>query len=86
MQVDNSTNAISENLYSTIKSNPDNREASLTNFPTNSCLFHRGLKRQWIDGLLDGKSEEKKAGLDDKEFKNITNVLDDASVKKISEK
>ena len=73
---------LSENLYSTIK----RRKESLTNFATNFWLSHLGLKRQWIDSLLDGKREEKKAGLDDKEFKKITKVLDDASVKKISEK
>ena len=91
--VNNSTNANSENLYSTLKRNPCHLKTPLVTFIDNSWAFICGLRHQWTDELFEGqkneqKNEKTKKGkpVNKKAFDNLTSSLHGKSSHKCKKK
>ena len=55
--IQNSTNAYSENLYTALKRDPNQLKVPVVAFISQMWNFLSGLRRQWVDGLMDGKVE-----------------------------
>ena len=77
--VDNMTNAYAENAFGDMKKDPHERKLSLKKFLETSWVQRCGLRRQWFDGLLQGKKEEEQLleELKKGDKKKLNEILED---------